>query len=421
MPVKELQTLSKKKLYLIITNYPNNGSDSIFVAPEIPELMKWFDITVFCTSGKRDCTHVRDGIEYFYFDMELTLAKKIKYIFKYFGSGICRKDLKDIIKMQNLDKKSNLLGRIRKSIEFYGAAEEFYGFFQEKIKPSDEEAVYYTFWNDYFTLSLILHKYKYPNFHIVTRLHGYDLYEYRCRYGRQPFKQIMNAEMERLYFIAENPKEYYVEKYPELNRDKVKVNRLGVYEISKKEERFKGKKPLIVSCSNVIALKRVNLIIEALEKLEEEVCWIHFGDGSQFAEISQMAKERLEKKRNIEYKLEGRISNEDIRKFYGNNEIRCFVTTSSTEGCPISIMEAMAAGIPVVATSVGEIPNMINGNGILLEQNPKAQNVAEALEKIINCSSKKWEEMSRKSYLLWKKSYNADLNAAEFAEELNGI
>lgn len=411
----------KKKLYLIITNYPNNGSDSIFVEPEIPELMKRFDITVFCTSGKKDCTYIRDGIEYFYFDLQLSVLKKIRYIFQYFFSKICRKELCEILIRYRKEKRNILWGKIRKSIEFYGCAEEFYDFFHTNIKEGSEEAIYYTFWNDYFSLSLILHKDKYPNYHIITRLHGYDLYEERYSYGRQPFKQIMNAEIERLYFIAENPKIYYLDKHPELMRDKAKVRRLGVYEMSNRETKYKGEKALIVSCSNVIALKRVEVIVEALEKLEEEVCWIHFGDGSQFSEISKMAKEKLEKKRNITYRLEGRISNENIRRFYEDNEIRCFVTTSSTEGCPVSIMEAMAAGIPIVATAVGEIPNMINENGILLEPNPMIQDVADALRKLINCPREKWEKMSKNSFFLWKEYYNANLNAAEFAEELNKI
>ena len=411
----------KKKLYLITTSYPNKGSDSIFAAPEISELMKYFNITVFCTSGKRDCTYVQDEIEYFYFTLQLSLLKKIKYIFKYFFMKICRKELQRIFIKGKMDSKSKLIGRIRKSIEFYGCAEEFYKFFYKNVKPNKEKAIYYTFWNDYFSLSLLLHKEGYPNYHMITRLHGYDLYEERYSYGRQPFKEIMNAEIERLYFIAENPKEYYLKKHPEVVRDKVEVSRLGVYKIPNREKKFNGKRPLIISCSNVIALKRVALIVEALEMLDEEVCWIHFGDGDQFAEVYKLAKEKLEKKKNITYRMKGRVDNKDIRKFYEDNAIRCFVTTSSTEGCPVSIMEAMAAGVPVVATAVGEISNMINGNGILLNETPKVQDIAEALREMINCSCEKWEKMSRKSYFLWEKYYNANLNSAEFADSVQQI
>lgn len=40
-----------------------------------------------------------------------------------------------------------------------------------------------------------------------------------------------------------------------------------------------------------------------------------------------------------------------------------FVLCSSTEGMPISILEAMAAGTPIVSTRVGEVPEMLDDGG----------------------------------------------------------
>lgn len=412
----------KKKLYLIITSYPNKGSDSIFVAPEIPELMKWFDITVFCTSGKRDCTHVRDGIEYFYFDMELTLVKKIKYIFKYFASGICRKDLKDIIKMQSLDKKSNLLGRIRKSIEFYGCSEEFYRFFKEKVNTRNEDAIYYTFWNDYYSLSMIIHRKKFPKYHLISRFQGYDLYSERYLYGRQPFKKIINENLEKLYFVAKRPMNYYLEHYPELDSKKVEFHRLGVYGIERDIRKKERKASVIVSCSNVITLKRIDLIIEGLSFLETNIRWIHFGNGDSMGQIRKLAEEKLMGRKNIKYQFLGNVSNEEIRDFYKKNEVRCFITTSSIEGgSPVSVMEALAAGIPVIGTAVGDIADMVNGNGILLSGQPKPHEIAEAINKIVSSSEEEWNRMGEKSYQLWKEKYNAETNAVIFVESVKQI
>ena len=59
-----------------------------------------------------------------------------------------------------------------------------------------------------------------------------------------------------------------------------------------------------------------------------------------------------------------------------------FITTSSTEGLPVSIQEAMAAGIPIIGTNVGGIPEMIDGNGVLLSANPSNKEVAEAILRI---------------------------------------
>ena len=45
-----------------------------------------------------------------------------------------------------------------------------------------------------------------------------------------------------------------------------------------------------------------------------------------------------------------------------------YVSTSTKEGLPYSILEAMTANLPIIATNVGGVPEMINNkNGILIE------------------------------------------------------
>jgi hypothetical protein len=66
----------------------------------------------------------------------------------------------------------------------------------------------------------------------------------------------------------------------------------------------------------------------------------------------------------------------------------CFVLASTQEGAPISIIEAMAKGIPIVATRVGDIPDMVDQSCAVLlsssasDQNQCAAELAEVLLQI---------------------------------------
>ena len=67
---------------------------------------------------------------------------------------------------------------------------------------------------------------------------------------------------------------------------------------------------------------------------------------------------------------------------------RVFVVSSSTEGLPIAILEAMRAGIPIVSTRVGGIPDALgNGSAGILVQSARAEDLKEGILKIINDES----------------------------------
>lgn len=105
----------------------------------------------------------------------------------------------------------------------------------------------------------------------------------------------------------------------------------------------------------------------------------------------------------------GKISHDDVFKVLSDSDL--FVLSSLSEGLPNSIIEAMAMGKPVVATSVGGIPDVIvdGFNGLLVP--PKSADklahnilyilthpdIAEALGRNAMASIKKysWEEIIR--------------------------
>lgn len=66
-------------------------------------------------------------------------------------------------------------------------------------------------------------------------------------------------------------------------------------------------------------------------------------------------------------------------------EAACFLLTSDYEGCPYTVLEAMAAGVPVVATRVGGLPELVadGKTGLLFEPGDPAA-AAVALEQVLD-------------------------------------
>lgn len=72
---------------------------------------------------------------------------------------------------------------------------------------------------------------------------------------------------------------------------------------------------------------------------------------------------------------------DDVSKILQITDI--FINSSHWEGLPVSILEAMSAGLPVIATNVGDISKVIDQEvGMLVEPNPEA--LKSALQKYLN-------------------------------------
>lgn len=172
----------------------------------------------------------------------------------------------------------------------------------------------------------------------------------------------------------------------------------------------------------MIPLKRVALIIEGLARITDiEILWTHFGTGSHYEETVKYAKELLGDKKNISYEMPGFVPVEEIMRFYRENVVDCFLTTSSTEGSPVSVQEAMSFGVPIIATAVGEIPNMIDGNGILLAENPQPEEVKNAINRLHHFSEDVILQMRKRSRNIWEEKFNAEKNAERFVKALSEV
>ncbi|MBU1660371.1 MAG: glycosyltransferase, partial [Chloroflexi bacterium] len=83
------------------------------------------------------------------------------------------------------------------------------------------------------------------------------------------------------------------------------------------------------------------------------------GGGTLYDQLSeQVAALKLEKHTQL---LGART---DVPRLLAASDI--YVNASHREGLPLAILEAMSAGLPVVATGVGGVPELVGGRGILV-------------------------------------------------------
>jgi glycosyltransferase involved in cell wall biosynthesis len=180
----------------------------------------------------------------------------------------------------------------------------------------------------------------------------------------------------------------------------------------------------IVTCSNLIALKRVDLIIEALAnvKCETNIMWYHFGDGPLRQSLEMKAATHFKNNNRISWQFMGQVKNEVLLSFYRDKQIDLFINTSSTEGLPVSIMEAQAFGIPAIATDVGGVREIINSEtGTLVPSDVSAIKLASLIENYVVMDSKSKYNLRVNSSHNARKSFDAKKNYKDFISQLNGI
>lgn len=413
----------EKRLLLVTNGFPFGESERSFLEIEFNKLIQHFHVTVLAiTDIEKEMLYPMDEAVQVH---RININKKNT---KHFFNILKKKEVWAEVKKGWQDGNGgNRIIRLR-SILGYSIRAENYKYLIKEIVYRDNIDVVYTYWCTPATLAAVQLKQKKPGLKVITRIHGYDLYVERT--GRamwQPFRRYITDHVDRVVFVCEYAKGYYIDHWAKKCPEKCIVSYIGTKAYNKIP--WAGTNELsLISCSNVIELKRIHLIVDALALVPEDyqVNWTHIGGGELLADIKRRAKEKLGKKTNIIYDFTGMIPNEEIEEIYHKKRAQLFITTSSTEGAPVSLEEAFAMGIPVIGTKVGGIPDLVveedkGRNGYLLTENPEPQEICETICNYINLFDEIKKNMKQNAYNRWKEVFDAEQNAEKFMAIIKGI
>lgn len=286
--------------------------------------------------------------------------------------------------------------------------------FRRKLKKYDIQECYaYSYWIEptvMFTEDIVpqakVNK-------VISRTHRWDLYVEESPINYLAFQKQVISYIDRLYVISEDGINYLKRKYKEYE-SKMFLSRLGTIDKGinpeKKDDKFR-----IVSCSNLIPVKRVEYIIDTLSELSKKhknIEWIHFGSGQFFEPIKRRAEEKLLK---VHYVFKGIVPNTQIMKYYQDTHVDLFVNVSSSEGIPVSIMEACSCGIPVIATNVGGTSEIVydGKNGYLLNKDFTIDEFADCIERMMQ-STLEYDAMRKASREIWSELFSCTNNYNNF-------
>jgi glycosyltransferase involved in cell wall biosynthesis len=109
---------------------------------------------------------------------------------------------------------------------------------------------------------------------------------------------------------------------------------------------------VVITVAGMRPEKNLPRLVRAAAQAGEDIRLVILGEGPERAAIAAEAK-RL----GIEHRVEMPGFAQNVREHLRQADI--FALSSNTEQCPLSLIEAMAAGLPAVTTDVGDIANMV--------------------------------------------------------------
>ncbi|MBU4535885.1 MAG: glycosyltransferase family 4 protein [Euryarchaeota archaeon] len=215
-------------------------------------------------------------------------------------------------------------------------------------------------------------------------LHGSDVFLLSSRKFLKPFFHMILKKADEVFVVSKSLEDKIlkmnipgVDKKLKVTWNGVDVEKFNPQNASdfKKEIGIAEDKPLVLFLGNLVRQKGVHYLLRAKNFMDQPAFLAIVGGGPLLQDLKGMAE--YENIKDVHFTG----ARYDIDKIIPAAEL--LVLPSLSESFGIALLEAMASGKPVVATSVGGIPELVSEDvGILVEpRNPVA--LAEAIDLIL--------------------------------------
>lgn len=136
----------------------------------------------------------------------------------------------------------------------------------------------------------------------------------------------------------------------------------------------------LLTVGRLSASKRIHLLIEAMEILHGKIPDIRLtiaGGGSLASQLKGLV---AQKQLGEAIQMLGIVSSQDMPQLYRQHDL--YVSATFQEGMSNAFLEAMASGLPIVTTKCEGTEELIDANGIVLEEAGK-ESMAETIGNLI--------------------------------------
>lgn len=415
-------------LILVTAGFPF-GRGEPFLEAEIPFLSSAFErILLFCEAGP----HVQgarrftpDNVEVIVLDpVDAPCASPPRDCWswrEFFSEWV------DCIRNYKVFPRRAALGVFRKFGDDASRIERRIGKALADNAIDPQRLVIYSYWLTPAALAACMLKRQHPAIKAVSRCHGWDVYFERRKSNYLPWRGCILKNLDKIYCVSGHGASYLEEKTGRHYVGKLEVRYLATVDpclpCASSAEGSKTFK--LLSCSWMVALKRLPLMIDGLSVLADraagtKLVWTHLGDGEGWGKVTAYAKERLGGRANIEFHFPGSLDNSSVHRFYKDSEVDLFLSTSEWEGLPVSMMEAAAFGVPIVATDVGGVSEIVveGRNGFLVPKDVDASGFATAIERFLKMPQTQQTEFRRTSRQIWEDRFDAGRSYPDWTREL---